>query len=122
MRPPCEIMVQKVLPAIRVEISRLLMQEHGLQQQDIAKRLGVSKAAVSQYVSSKRGADTDFFDNAKEEIKEFAESVALNEDTSNLTADFCNICKILQTEGWKRREQAGSSEYIVENCSICLKR
>jgi predicted transcriptional regulator len=122
MRPPCEIMVQKVLPAIRVEIARLLMQEHGLQQQDIAKRLGVSKAAVSQYVSAKRGADTDFFDNAKEEIKDFAESVALNEDTSNLTEDFCNICKILQTEGWKRREQAGSSEYIVENCSICLKR
>lgn len=122
MRPPCEIMVQKVLPAIRVEIARLLMQEYGLQQQDIAKRLGVSKAAISQYVSSKRGADTYFFDNAKEEIKDFAESVASNEDTSKLTEDFCNICKILQTEGWKRRKQSGTSEYVVENCSIYLKR
>lgn len=120
MRPPCEIMVQKVLPAIRVELARVMMQDYGLQQQDVANRLGVSKAAVSQYVSLKRGADTDFTDDIKKEIWDFADTVVHNGDSAKLIDDFCNICKNIQTSGWLRRVEPGSSEYISEKCTFCL--
>ncbi|MCX9010509.1 MAG: winged helix-turn-helix transcriptional regulator [Candidatus Methanoperedens sp.] len=59
MRPPCEIVVQRILPAIRAELARIML-DGGLPQQQVANRLGLSKAAVSQYVSAKRGKDLSF--------------------------------------------------------------
>lgn len=121
MRPPCEIMVQKVLPAIRAELARTMMQELEMSQQDIAGRLGVSKAAVSQYASSKRGADTDFSDNIKADLRAFASNVAGSDDTTQLIDDFCEVCKKIQNSGWLCREHQGSSEFIHEDCTHCLK-
>lgn len=121
MRPPCEIMVQKVLPAIRAELARTMMQELDMPQQEIAKHLAVSKAAVSQYASSKRGADADFSEDIKIEIRKFAHTVATSNDSTQLIGDFCNICKNIQNSGWLCKEHMGSSAFIDENCSHCLK-
>jgi len=121
MRPPCEIMVLKVLPAIRAELARIMMQELEMPQQEIARRLGVSKAAVSQYASAKRGADTDFSDDIKKELRVFADAVAASDDTSKLIDDFCDICKNIQNSGWHYRENHGSSVFIHEDCTYCMK-
>ncbi|MCK4928941.1 MAG: transcriptional regulator [Methanosarcinales archaeon] len=121
MRPPCEIMVQKILPAIRAELARIMMQELEMSQQNIAGRLGVSKAAVSQYASSKRGADTDFSDEIKKELRVFANAVATSDDTTKLIDDFCEICKNIQISGWLCKEHQGSSEFIHEDCTHCHK-
>ena len=122
IRPPCEVMVLKVLPAIRAELTRIMIQDFDVQQQTVAHRLGVSKAAISQYLSSKRGADTDFSEEVKEEITNLANALNKSEDTSELVEDFCNICKKIQIAGWLRREHAGSSKFINENCSFCMER
>jgi predicted transcriptional regulator len=118
MRPPCEVMVLKVLPAIRAEVARIMIQDFELQQQKVADLLGVSKAAVSQYLSSKRGADTDFSDEIKTEIYDYADALNKCEDTSEMIDDFCKICRNIQITGWLRREHAGSSEFICESCSL----
>lgn len=121
MRPPCEIMVQKVLPAIRAELARIMMQEMEMPQQEIARRLAVSKAAVSQYASAKRGADTEFSLIIKKDLRVFADAVATSDDTSKLIDDFCTICKNIQNSGWLYRENHSSSEYIHEDCTHCMK-
>ncbi|MCK4937967.1 MAG: helix-turn-helix domain-containing protein [Methanosarcinales archaeon] len=121
MRPTCEIMVLKVLPAIRAELARIMMQDLKMSQQEIARRLGVSKAAISQYASAKRGADTDFSDDIKKELKVFADAVATSDDTSKLIGDFCDICKNIQNSGWNYRENHGTSEFIHEDCTPCMK-
>ena len=72
MKTTCEIMVQKVLPAIRAELSRTMIFEHRCTQQDVADILELSRAAVSQYVSEKRGAEIDFSDETQNEIRKFA--------------------------------------------------
>lgn len=56
---PQEIEVFYVLPALRKELA-LSMKRAGKSQKDIAKLLGVTSAAVSQYVSKKRAAQVKF--------------------------------------------------------------
>lgn len=50
LRLPSEIVVEDVLPTLRVLLARELA-THGLTQQEIAAHLGVTQAAVSTYVS-----------------------------------------------------------------------
>jgi hypothetical protein len=56
---PQEVEVFYILPAIRRELS-LALKEQGKSQREIAKLLGVTEAAVSQYISKKRAADVAF--------------------------------------------------------------
>jgi predicted transcriptional regulator len=51
----CDSMVRRYLPTMRAEMVYRLIQNQGISQSDAAKRLGVSRAAISQYMSKKRG-------------------------------------------------------------------
>lgn len=108
-------MVQKVLPAIRAELSRVLIFEHGCTQQDVAEILELSRAAVSQYVSEKRGADVDFSKDTQEEIRNFAAVLLANDFSSQEKVQgMCSVCKFVQKSGWLYKNAPG-----VESCSIC---
>ena len=52
---PCEYMVWNGLPAIRKEIAESMINVYGLSQRETAEKLCISPAAVSQYLSGKRG-------------------------------------------------------------------
>ena len=56
MKTPCEIIVWNVVPIIRKEVTLKLIKNHGLTQRKAAKKLGITEAAISRYVSGKRGA------------------------------------------------------------------
>ncbi|HJH29309.1 MAG TPA: transcriptional regulator [Methanosarcinaceae archaeon] len=114
MKTPCEIMVQKVLPAIRAELARVLMVEHNCTQQKVADILGLSRAAVSQYVSEKRGAEVDFSDDTKTVISQFATELLTDISTKDKVKGMCNACKFVQKSGWLYRNDPG-----VEYCGIC---
>ncbi|RMD65722.1 hypothetical protein D6817_05560 [Candidatus Pacearchaeota archaeon] len=53
---PQEIEVWYIIPAVRSEIARCLISDYKLSYDRVAKILGVSKAAVSQYIKGKRAA------------------------------------------------------------------
>jgi hypothetical protein len=53
---PEELASKSVIPAIRALIVKRLVEEHGMTQQEAAKRLGVTQPAVSKYLHHKRGA------------------------------------------------------------------
>ena len=56
MKPPCEVIVKQILPAIRAALVKDLMERHKLNQVEIAERLGITQPAVSQYRSQLRGS------------------------------------------------------------------
>ena len=53
---PEELASKSVIPAIRALIVKRLVEDHGMTQQEAAKRLGVTQPAVSKYLHHKRGA------------------------------------------------------------------
>ena len=66
---PQEIEVFYVLPAVRREIS-IVMKAEGKSQKEIAKLLGVTEPAVSQYMSAKRASTFQLNEKVKSAIKE----------------------------------------------------
>jgi len=73
LRLPSEIVVEDVLPTLRVLLARELA-EHGLTQQEIAAHLGVTQAAVSTYISGDPALEPVIADHPR--TAETVESVA----------------------------------------------
>lgn len=55
MKHPCEAIGRHVLPAFRSLIARGLIHDYGFTQTTAAKKLGTTQAAISYYLTSKRG-------------------------------------------------------------------
>ena len=83
-------MVQNLLPPMRAEMVSRLVQKQGLSQSDAAKRLGVTRAAVSQYMSKKRGVSEGQISNELDSlIDRWALAVVTGESDINL----CDVCQ-----------------------------
>jgi len=92
MRSPCGLVVWHLLPAIRSELAKALDREHILQK-NTAKFLGMTPAAVSQYISGKRGGDMELPGEITLKINELAKRI-INEDMSpfEVMKSICPIC------------------------------
>ncbi len=86
----CDSMVRNLLPPMRAEMVFRLVQRQGLSQSDAAKRLGVTRAAVSQYISRKRGAgEVQISSELDNLIDRWAMAVVTGESDINL----CDVCQ-----------------------------
>ena len=52
---PSEIESKSLIPAIRAILSKKLIQDYGLKEETVAKLLGITQAAVSNYIRGTRG-------------------------------------------------------------------
>lgn len=93
---PCEIIVWQILPALRRELARKLIQDFGLSQKEAAEKLGLTEAAVSRYISGKR-ADFEI-PNGKvsKEIKKSANKI-IGGNKKTVINETCRICDILKS-------------------------
>ncbi|MFH1500985.1 MAG: transcriptional regulator [archaeon] len=72
---PQEIEVWYIIPGIRRELARELTQKHDLTYEKAGNILGVSKAAISQYLKNKRAKEIKFSDSVKKEIEKSAKVI-----------------------------------------------
>ncbi len=94
----CEENVWYLLPLIRKEFAKSLIKDHGLTQRKAAEKLGITEAAVSQYVSKKRG-DLKVTDaEIKREIKTSTKRI-MNGDLQVMKTETCRICHLLRVRG-----------------------
>lgn len=98
VKPPCEMYVKYILPAIRFLIAKKLIDEHEFTQVSAAKALGTTQAAISHYMHSKRGWKWAERLMAIEEIKELveksAEKIASSRGEETEYIDICELCRI----------------------------
>ncbi|MBR9690991.1 hypothetical protein GOV08_04880 [Candidatus Woesearchaeota archaeon] len=87
---PQEIEVWYILPAIRKEIAKELKNKN-YSHTDISKTLGLTKAAISQYLNKKRGKEVVFPEEIKKRIKQAAKIVGKEPNKS-----ISEIQKIIQ--------------------------
>lgn len=57
---PYEIVSKSALPALRAMVAKRLREEYNLTQQQVANRLGVTQASVSNYARKARGVMINF--------------------------------------------------------------
>ncbi len=93
-KTPCEYIVWNVLPCIRKHLAEILFEE-GLSQKEVAEKLGVSNAAVSQYLSNKRGAGKKFDEKIMKEIEKSAHAILKGGD---VIEEICKICTFIKKE------------------------
>ncbi len=117
---PQEIEVRYILPAIRRELAKVFISEHKKSQKQAANILGLTEAAVSQYIHSKRAKEVVFSENIVNEIKVSADRILADKNNrqrliaemyriSNLTTVRQILCDI---------HRAQSKE--LEHCNVCF--
>ena len=52
---PSEIEAKSLIPAVRAILAKKLIKEYSLKEEDVAKVLGITQAAISNYVRGTRG-------------------------------------------------------------------
>jgi predicted transcriptional regulator len=86
----CDLMVRRLLPSMRAEMVYRCVNEQGVSQSEVAKRLGISRAAISQYLSRKRGgAEIEMTTELNAVIDRWVLAVISGESTITL----CDVCR-----------------------------
>ncbi len=98
------VIVRYVLPAIRAKLARELIERYGYRSKDAAEMLGITQAAVSQYMNSKRGQQginiIETSKNAEAVIHELVEKIVVGEFNVDQEVEYvCKICEILRKDG-----------------------
>ena len=92
---PCEVITWYILPAIRRELATKLVKEHGITQKKTAELLGLTDAAISQYVSKKRGK----IELGNTGAEEFDKSTLRILNGQPVNEEICRLCKFLMSVG-----------------------
>jgi predicted transcriptional regulator len=119
MKPPCEIVVWYVIPAIRSELAKELL-KLGMKQKDVSEIMDITQPAVSQYITDKRGSGIKLDDNVKEMISSFARELSEGKATKvDLIPRTCKICKKVKTIDVLEQLNIDKSE-LGEDCQSCI--
>ncbi len=121
MKIPCELIVWYVLPSIRRELARELVEVHSMTQAEVARRFGVTDAAISQYLKKKRGSNPEMedglgYEQFKVEIASSAQRII--EDEADIVAETCRVCGVVKESGMLSRIYEVQVGYCPPSC-VC---
>ena len=80
---PAEIESKTLIPALRAILAKTLAEKHGIREDVISKMLGVTQAAISNYIRGTRG-DPELI---KKLLAEKQVSEMINDICDNLSSD-----------------------------------
>jgi predicted transcriptional regulator len=107
----CDEVVRIYLPQIRAELVTRLVQEKKLPQNRVAHCMGLSRAAVSQYVSKKRGCGNILISWELDEIiNTWADGVI----SGDCTITICDICKCIDHQEKLRDMAHDEGEFLPD--------
>lgn len=103
---PCEKAVWYYLPQIRADLAIELVAT-GMTQSNAAKKLGVTPAAISQYIHKKRGMQANKTDEYLAHIREAVSLICQGTTSIELQRLVCNCCHLLQKVSEDEAEACG---------------
>jgi predicted transcriptional regulator len=99
---PSEIEAKSLIPAVRAILAKKLIREYSLKEEDIAKDLGITQAAVSNYVRGTRG-DTELISKLESvrEVMRMIDDIARDLSTNkaytpSTLAKFVGLCNYMR--------------------------
>jgi len=122
MMQPSEIIAVKVLPAIRAQLALTLLKDYDMRQIEVAKRLGITQAAVSHYNTRDKTLDRELlqtFPEIEDRVKSLAARIAQGLSKTEQMAAIEELCRELtKTERFCAYHRRYSS--IDSQCQICI--
>ena len=97
MKMPCEVVVWVIVPVIKREFAKSLVQNHKLSQRETATILDTTEAAISRYISGKRGVLEITDEDVLKEIEISVKKILKNKNSS-IEDEICSICKLIRTK------------------------
>ena len=91
-RSPCEYLVWYGLPVLRGEIARFMINDFGFSEKEVAKKLGITPSAVSQYLSGKRGKINITDVEVLHEINLSTKKI-IDKGDKVVISEICRLCK-----------------------------
>ncbi|MFH1225073.1 MAG: hypothetical protein V1676_04685 [Candidatus Diapherotrites archaeon] len=96
VKMPCEIVGWYLLPAIRKGVVNAMVAEGKVPRKKVAKALGITEAAVCNYMKGKRGANLPLGSEWNMEIRKIAKKMA-------------------------NAGKGGEKEFIIDTCALCTR-
>ncbi len=115
---PQEIQLWYVLPALRRELVKALISRHRMQRKMIAKALGISEGAVSQYLSSKRGVNVKFSLGIVRQIELSSDLIASGD--SSAMPELVRLSGLPEVKRMVCKIHMMQDPFMKKNCSICF--
>ena len=123
MLAPCEVAVKTVAPAIRAQVAQALIQQHEMNQVDVAKILGITQSAVSKYYKKVRGT-TITLENIPELQTITNQIVALllanPVQQVEVTKLFCQACTLIRSQGLMCPLCQQNQNPKIDGCDFCF--
>lgn len=115
---PSEVKAKFIIPSVRREISKK-MHENGFKQTEIARELGITQSAISQYLKEKRAiCDFEIDSHIEEELEKSVKNISNSEDPFAAPQEIERICNILEEEGILC-EVHRKNENLPDECGFC---
>ena len=99
---PAEIEAKSLIPAIRAILAKKLINEYKMKEEVVAKVLGVTQAAISNYVRGTRG-DTELIEKLSaihevmRKVDDIAQDLVANKAyTPSTMAKFVELCNFMR--------------------------
>lgn len=129
---PSEIEAKSLIPAVRVILAKKLINEYKLKEEIVAKVLGVTQAAISNYIRGTRG-DLELIEKLESilEVMRMVDDIAADLN-SNKGYTPTTMAKFIQLFNFMRstliicdvhhKIESNIDEQICEQCKITLTR
>ena len=114
---PQEIEVWFTIPALRRELAKSMI-DSGLTQKKVAEHMSLTEAAVSQYLSSKRGNEVVFSIAVLDEVKKSSKIVI--EDRKLLIPEMMRLTKLTGVKQVMCDIHKKQDVDLPEGCEICF--
>lgn len=114
---PQEIEVWYIIPAIRRELAKSMV-ELGLTQKQVADKMELTEAAVSQYLSSKRAKEVSFSNAVLNEIEKSAERIVKNKE--NVVSEMVRLVNLTSVKHVMCDLHKKQDLNLPNGCNICF--
>tara|TARA_Y100000593_G_scaffold54963_1_gene102717 strand:+ start:283 stop:699 length:417 start_codon:yes stop_codon:yes gene_type:complete len=129
---PAEIESKTLIPALRAILSKNLAEKHQIREDEISKMLGVTQAAISNYIRGTRG-DPELIKKlaAEKQVSEMIDEIAtdLSSDMAyspSSLSKFIGLCNYIKTSllicDIHRNLESDIDEAICKECQTMLEK
>jgi len=125
LRLPCELVINHLLPALRISLAKELVRNAGMSQVETARILGITQPAVYNYLRS-RAKLAGALSQRVEEVEAVAQGLAKDISRGGIIQQeamrrVCRLCLELRTDGpLCRIHESTAPELGRQTCSFCL--